>query len=128
MEPEFVKEVIEVLALQKMNVLHWHLTEDQGWRLPVEAYPKLTEVGAYRTEADDEVTGGAYTRRILKTSWPLRRRGTWRSSLKSKCQATVARRWRLSLAWLHGRHPSCALELGVFKDVYCAGNDQPWPS
>ena len=39
MEPEFVKEVIDAIALQKMNVLHWHLTEDQGWRIPIAAYP-----------------------------------------------------------------------------------------
>ncbi|HBS19495.1 MAG TPA: hypothetical protein DEA66_01505, partial [Flavobacteriales bacterium] len=44
----------------------WHLTEDQGWRLPVEAYPKLTQVGAYRTESDGEVTGGAYTREDIE--------------------------------------------------------------
>ena len=80
MKPDFVKEVIEVLALQKMNVLHWHLTEDQGWRLPIQAYPKLTEVGAYRTESDGEVTGGHTRERTLKTSWPLLQRGTCRSS------------------------------------------------
>ena len=66
MAPSFVKRIIDVLALQKMNVLHWHLTEDQGWRIPIEAYPKLTEVGGFRTEADGQVTGGFYTKEDIQ--------------------------------------------------------------
>ncbi len=47
---DFVKKFIDLLALHKMNVFHWHLTEDQGWRLEIKKYPKLTEVGAWRKE------------------------------------------------------------------------------
>ncbi len=47
---EFVKKFIDLLALHKMNVFHWHLTEDQGWRIEIKKYPKLTEVGAWRKE------------------------------------------------------------------------------
>ena len=50
MPKEFVKKYIDLLALHKMNVFHWHLTEDQGWRLEIKQYPKLTEVGAWRRE------------------------------------------------------------------------------
>nr|MBA2258833.1 family 20 glycosylhydrolase [Acidobacteriota bacterium] len=50
MPKEFVKKYIDLLALHKMNVFHWHLTEDQGWRLEIKQYPKLTEVGAWRKE------------------------------------------------------------------------------
>jgi hexosaminidase len=39
---------IDLLALHKLNVFHWHLTEDQGWRIEIKRYPKLTEVGAWR--------------------------------------------------------------------------------
>ena len=39
MDVEFVKKMIDNLALHKMNVLHWHLTEDQGWRIEIDAYP-----------------------------------------------------------------------------------------
>ena len=46
MPKEFVKKYIDLLALHKMNVFHWHLTEDQGWRIEIKKYPKLTEVGA----------------------------------------------------------------------------------
>ena len=47
---EFVRKYIDLLALHKMNTFHWHLTEDQGWRIEIKQYPKLTEVGAWRNE------------------------------------------------------------------------------
>jgi hexosaminidase len=50
MPKEFVKKYIDLLALHKLNVFHWHLTEDQGWRLEIKQYPRLTEVGAWRKE------------------------------------------------------------------------------
>jgi hexosaminidase len=49
--PAFVKAVIDRMALDKLNVLHWHLTDDQGWRLQIDRYPRLTQVGAWRQEA-----------------------------------------------------------------------------
>lgn len=45
-----IKEVIDLLALYKMNVFHWHLTDNEGWRLEIKGYPKLTSIGAWRTE------------------------------------------------------------------------------
>ena len=50
MPKEFVKKYIDLLAMQKMNTFHWHLTDDQGWRLEIKKYPKLTDVGAWRAE------------------------------------------------------------------------------
>jgi len=50
MPKEFVKKYIDLIALQKMNTFHWHLTEDQGWRLEIRKYPRLTQVGAWRTQ------------------------------------------------------------------------------
>ncbi|MBN1895149.1 beta-N-acetylhexosaminidase [bacterium] len=47
---EFVKRYIDLLAMHKMNVFHWHLTEDQGWRIEIKRYPKLTEIGAWRVD------------------------------------------------------------------------------
>jgi hexosaminidase len=76
MPKEFVKKYIDLLALQKMNSFHWHLTEDQGWRIEIKKYPRLTQVGAWRTQTlvghqpgDDSTTwqydgkrhGGFYT-------------------------------------------------------------------
>ncbi|MDB4876578.1 MAG: beta-N-acetylglucosaminidase [Gemmatimonadetes bacterium] len=50
MPKEFVKKYIDLLALHKMNTFHWHLTDDQGWRLEIKKYPRLTEVGAWRSQ------------------------------------------------------------------------------
>ncbi|PIE76592.1 hypothetical protein CSA17_01405 [bacterium DOLJORAL78_65_58] len=58
---DLIKETIDQLAYHKFNVLHWHLTEDQGWRVEVPGYPRLTEVGAWRTQPDGSVYGGFYT-------------------------------------------------------------------
>src|SRR5437762_11463225 len=50
MPKRFVKKYIDLLALHKMNRFHWHLTEDQGWRIEIKQYPRLTTVGAWRRE------------------------------------------------------------------------------
>lgn len=49
--PEFVRKFVDVMALHKFNVLHWHLTDDQAWRLEIKKYPKLTDLGAWRVPA-----------------------------------------------------------------------------
>jgi len=46
--PKFIKKYIDLMSLYKFNRFHWHLTEDQGWRVEIKKYPKLTEIGAYR--------------------------------------------------------------------------------
>ncbi|MDP5122115.1 MAG: family 20 glycosylhydrolase, partial [Spirosomaceae bacterium] len=46
----FIKKYIDLLAMHKMNKFHWHLTEDQGWRIEIKQYPKLTEIGSQRKE------------------------------------------------------------------------------
>lgn len=48
---DFIKRFIDAMAWHRLNVLHWHLTDDQGWRLEIKQYPKLTEIGAYRVPA-----------------------------------------------------------------------------
>ncbi len=70
--PEFIKRYIDLLARYKINYFHWHLTDDQGWRIQIRRYPELTEVGAYRKETqvgksfnpfvgDGKPYGGFYT-------------------------------------------------------------------
>jgi hexosaminidase len=49
--PDFIRRFIDAMAVHKLNVLHWHLTDDQAWRLEIRKYPKLTEVGAWRVPA-----------------------------------------------------------------------------
>jgi hexosaminidase len=51
MPKAFVLKHIELLAQHKMNVFHWHLTDDQGWRIEIRRYPLLTQVGAWRRES-----------------------------------------------------------------------------
>ncbi|MEC3908252.1 beta-N-acetylhexosaminidase [Tamlana sp. 2201CG12-4] len=73
---EFIKTYIDLIAMHKMNTFHWHLTEDQGWRIEIKKYPKLTEVGAWRsgtivghhpgTENDQKHYGGFYTQEDIK--------------------------------------------------------------
>ena len=50
----FAKKLIDTMAMNKMNRLHWHLTDDQGWRIEIKKYPKLTEIGAMRSESPVE--------------------------------------------------------------------------
>lgn len=67
-----IKKIIDVMAAYKMNRFHWHLTEDQGWRIEIKRYPKLTEVGAWRNskvlgwgdvKPDGKRYGGFYTQK-----------------------------------------------------------------
>ena len=60
MEVGFIKRYIDLLAYHKMNVLHWHLTEDQGWRVEIDQYPKLNSIGSYRLDSTGKY-GGYYS-------------------------------------------------------------------
>lgn len=70
-----IKKFIDWLAFHKMNSFHWHLTEDQGWRIEIKQYPKLTEIGGYRKSSppyldrwgsDGKRYGGFYTQEEIK--------------------------------------------------------------
>ena len=63
---ENVKKQLDVLSLFKINRMHWHLTEDQGWRIEIKRYPKLTEIGATRIEGEGHEYGGFYTQEEIK--------------------------------------------------------------
>ncbi len=63
---ETLKKQLDVLALFKINRMHWHLTEDQGWRIEIKKYPKLIEVGSVRKEANGVEYGGFYTQEDVK--------------------------------------------------------------
>ena len=62
----FIKKQLDIMALYKLNTFHWHLTDDQGWRIEIRKYPKLTEFGSKRTEADGSIYAGFYTREQIK--------------------------------------------------------------
>lgn len=79
---EFVMKQIDLLSSYKINVFHLHLTDDQGWRVEIKKYPKLTEKGAWRAERDDhwwgrkpatakepKTVGGFYTQDVFKRNY-----------------------------------------------------------
>ncbi|MFP4471610.1 MAG: beta-N-acetylhexosaminidase, partial [Bacteroidales bacterium] len=51
---EFIKRYIDLIALHKMNIFHWHLTDDNGWRIEIDQYPKLTEIAAWRVDREHQ--------------------------------------------------------------------------
>src|SRR5436309_2734509 len=72
---EFVKRYLDQLAMHKLNVFHWHLTDDDGWRVEIKKYPRLTQVGAWRGpdealppsyESGEQRYGGFYTQRQIR--------------------------------------------------------------
>jgi hexosaminidase len=75
---EFIKRYIDLIALHKMNTFHWHLTDDQGWRIEIKKFPKLTQIGAWREgtvightsnrnpELDGQSHGGFYTQEEIR--------------------------------------------------------------
>lgn len=63
---EDIKKQLDVMALFKINRMHWHLTDDQGWRIEIKKYPKLTEIGAKRIEGEGYEYSGFYTQEDVK--------------------------------------------------------------
>ncbi len=132
---EFIEKYIDNLALHKFNRFHWHLTEDQGWRIEIKKYPRLTEVGAWRSASqtgayndqrfDSTRHGGFYTqdeaRHIVEYA---RRRGITvipEIEMPGHSLAALAAYPELSCT---GGSFEVAHGWGVFDDVYCAGNPE----
>ncbi len=142
--PERVKRTIDLLAYHKLNVLHWHLTEDQGWRLEIRKYPRLTQIGAWRTATrDDEqprtseadvqagrapkagLYGGFYTQADVReiVAYAAARGITVipEIELPGHCGAALAAYPELSCT---GGPLDVSTRWGVHEDVYCAGNER----
>ena len=70
--PAFIKRLLDWMALAKLNRFHWHLVDDQGWRIPIDKWPRLTEIGGWRTPASTAPapalpkTGGVYTKAEIR--------------------------------------------------------------
>ncbi len=122
---EEIKRYLDLLAMHKMNVFHWHLTDDQGWRIEIEKYPLLTEVGAWRTEDDGRPYGGFYTQEEIReiVAYAAERFITVvpEIELPGHARAALAAYPELSCT---GQAHSVPNEWGVFNDVYCAGNEK----
>ena len=129
-----VKTYIDMMALHNMNRFHWHITEDQGWRLEIKKYPKLTEIGSKRTETvigrnsgeyDGKPYGGFYTQEQAKeiVAYAAERYITVipEIDLPGHMQAALAAYPELGCT---GGPYEVWRQWGVSEDVLCAGNDQ----
>ncbi|HOE97799.1 MAG TPA: family 20 glycosylhydrolase [Candidatus Sumerlaeota bacterium] len=129
---EFIKRLIDLMAYYKVNTLHWHLTDDQGWRIEIRRYPRLTEVGAWRAAAapdsrrlgDGSAHGGFYTQDDIREIVDhARARGVTivpEIEMPGHALAALAAYPELSCT---GGPFQVATEWGIYSDLFCAGNE-----
>ena len=131
---DFIKRFIDLMALHKMNVFHWHLTEDQGWRIEIKKYPKLTEVGSWRGSArlpkeneapDGQRYGGYYTQEQVReiVTYAASRFIRVVPEIEMPGHAVAALASYPELGCTGGPY-AVRSSWGIAKDVYCAGNEQ----
>jgi hexosaminidase len=125
MSVEFVKQTIDRLAFYKLNRFHWHLTEDQGWRIEIKKYPRLTEIGAWRTEPDGTRHGGFYTQEEIRdvVAYAQERFVTVVPEIEMPGHSRAALAAYPELSCTGGPF-EVANQWSVFKDVYCAGKEK----
>ncbi len=133
----FIKRYIDLLALHKLNRFHWHLTEDQGWRIEIKRYPALQTVAAFRKETmvghytdlprrfDGQRYGGYYTQDEVRevVEYARRRFVTVVPEIELPGHAKAALSAYPELGCTGGPYEAHT-EWGVVEDVFCAGNDQ----
>jgi len=136
---EFIKRYIDLLALHKMNVFHWHLTEDQGWRIQIKRYPKLTEVGAWRVDREEQhwnrrtpprpgekaTYGGFYTQQDVReiVDYAASRFVTVVPEIEMPAHALAALASYPELSCTGGPFSVAPGGYWPITDIYCAGND-----
>ena len=129
--PEFIKHYIDLLALYKINRFHWHLTEDQGWRIEIDQYPKLTEVAAFREQThmghgldefqgDGVRYGGFYTKEEIReiVAYAHARNIMIIPEIEMPGHATAALAAYPKLGCTEGPF-EVAMTWGIFEDIYC---------
>lgn len=136
---EFVLRFIDYLAMHKMNVFHWHLTDDQGWRIEIEKYPKLTEIGAWRMDRSGQYWsfrdpqregeipnyGGFYTQADIRevVAYAQSRFITIVPEIEMPGHCTAALAAYPELSCTGGPFTVPTGGVWPIKDVYCPGND-----
>ena len=131
---EETKRYLDVMTAYKMNRFHWHLTEDQGWRMEIKKYPKLTEVGAWRNgtvikkdwDSNDGIRyGGFYTQEEMKeiVAYAAERGITVIPEIDLPGHMVAALAAYPELGCTGGPYEVWT-RWGVAKDILCAGNDQ----
>ena len=134
---EDVKRFIDIMALHKFNYFHWHLTEDQGWRIEIKKYPELTEIGAFRKETlvghyrdkprqfDGEKYGGFYTQDDIKevVEYAASRYITIVPEIEMPGHSEAALASLSELGCTGGPY-EVFTKWGINNEVYCAGNEK----
>jgi hexosaminidase len=124
---EFVKKYIDILAAYKINTFHWHLTDDQGWRIEIKKYPKLTQVGSIRNETtgDGIPHGGFFTQEQIKEVVEYAKQKYIRvvPEIEMPGHALAALSAYPEFSCTGGPF-KVETKWGVFEDVFCAGNDK----
>lgn len=134
---DFVKRYIDLLAMHKINTFHWHLTEDQGWRIEIKKYPKLQTIAACRNETlvghysdtpqkfDGVKYCGYYTQAEVKEIVEYARKHfiTIIPEIEMPGHALAALSAYPELGCTGGPYQA-ATKWGVFDDVFCAGNEE----
>lgn len=131
---DFIKKYIDILALHNLNTFHWHLTEDQGWRIEIKKYPRLTEIGSKRKESllndgsgkyDGTPYGGFYTQDEIRDiiRYAADRYITIIPEIDMPGHITSALAAYPELGCNGGPY-EVATSYGVHKDVLCVGNEQ----
>jgi hexosaminidase len=137
MSKNFVKRYIDLLAYHKMNRFHWHLTEDQGWRIEIKKHPRLTELSAWRRtgpgylkmEIDesesDQIYGGYYTQEDIKeiVKYAKSRYVMVVPEIEMPGHSLGALVAYPELSCTGGPF-EVRRTMGIIKDVYCAGNEK----
>jgi hexosaminidase len=128
---EFLKRYIDLMAMHKVNRFHWHLTEDQGWRLEIKKYPLLTEKGQWRKETvvgslksgvyDGKPYGGYYSQEQVRelVKYAAERYVTIIPEIEMPGHALAAIACYPELSCGLEDHYETATKWGVFKQVYC---------
>ncbi len=130
----YLKEIIDMLALHNINYFHWHLTEDQGWRIEIKKYPKLTEIGSYRKETitapgsgeyDGVPVSGFYTQEEAKeiVRYAAERFITVIPEIDMPGHMMAALASYPELGCTGGPY-EIPTRFGVFEEVLCGGNEQ----
>ncbi len=122
---EFVKKYIDMLSMYKINTFHWHLTDDQGWRIEIKKHPKLTEISAWRTEEDGKVYGGFYTQDQIRdvVQYAKKHYITIVPEIEMPGHAVAVLSAYPELSCTGGPF-KVETHWGVFEDVFCAGNEK----
>lgn len=134
---EDVKNYIDILALHNINRFHWHLTDDQGWRIEIKKYPELTEIGSKREQTvigrntgkfDGQPYGGFYTQEQIKevVDYAQKRFITIVPEVDLPGHMLAALTAYPNLGCTGGPYKVSG-EWGIFEDVLCAGNEDIYP-